>query len=628
MGSPVRLTLDTGTVVSISKIVAHQRSGDEGHHQCCERLPASSEVPGGSLDVRQRSDCGLHQERGGHEIAHFDADDHTTAEVVRQQRRLLVPVHLPGVHFIQADSLSRVSQTLTTEWRMERLRPVFAIKVGWATDRFVCDIRQQTTHQVCIAVSGPQGGVDRCYVHALGQQEGPPVRVPAIQVGPSSTAEDRSVTRSQGDSDRSTATGSFVVPELMDLSQEDPIQLFVEGQDLLTQDVLVGDGVTDTRHFRPSNLHAWKLHGPSWGRRAIPGKLHAWCQRPYMNHHCKCTNPIGQDSWCSVSRKDGTCFESEVIISAIIWCTSSETDWSHLRLYHIASLWLLYFVIGCMIQQPTHTSSYSSEPSGWNGGTNNHAQVGPSSCVVIMAETAFCIQRRCWILGWRHSPKNGIGFGKTTLVSARLEGRTRQMCVRQRKHTATTCGISVAGTWSPSEESATDPGPWMDLRARDCPIESDRSGENTVSCQTVEALHTGLRKNPGGGGGRQWMFIHWNHNIRNIMRSHVSRWSWRLSRKPTLKLIGSMTEWQHMRSERCQLRGHLTVRWHFLTSCQRRFGGHLGSSEFVSTGHGLHCWGHVYSGSSGGRTTSSGSRTSSPSSIAFTICMQPLLPRS
>ena len=40
----------------------------------------------------------------------------------------LVPVHLPGVHNIQADSLSRVSQTLTTEWKMAMasLRPVFA----------------------------------------------------------------------------------------------------------------------------------------------------------------------------------------------------------------------------------------------------------------------------------------------------------------------------------------------------------------------------------------------------------------------------------------------------------------------------------------------------------------------
>ena len=41
LGSPVRLTVDTGTVFSISKIVAHQRSGDAGRHQRCERLPAS-----------------------------------------------------------------------------------------------------------------------------------------------------------------------------------------------------------------------------------------------------------------------------------------------------------------------------------------------------------------------------------------------------------------------------------------------------------------------------------------------------------------------------------------------------------------------------------------------------------
>ena len=41
-----------------------------------------------------------------------------------------------------------------------------------------------------------QGEVDRCHVHALGQGEGPLVRVPAIQDGPASTAEDRSVTTS------------------------------------------------------------------------------------------------------------------------------------------------------------------------------------------------------------------------------------------------------------------------------------------------------------------------------------------------------------------------------------------------------------------------------------------------
>ena len=53
-----------------------------------------------------------------------------------------------------------------------------------------------------------------------------------------------------------------------------------------------------------------------------------------------------------------------------------------------------------------------------------------------------------------------------------------------------------------------------------------------------------------------------------------------------------------------------------------------GLPELVPARHGLYCWGHVDTGSSGGRTTRSGSRTSSPTSIAYTICMQPLLRRS
>ena len=51
-------------------------------------------------------------------------------------------------------------------------------------------------------------------IWTLGQGEGPSVRLPAIQDGPSSTAEDRSVTRSGGDFDRSTATGSIMVPRV------------------------------------------------------------------------------------------------------------------------------------------------------------------------------------------------------------------------------------------------------------------------------------------------------------------------------------------------------------------------------------------------------------------------------
>ena len=104
--------------------------------------------------------------------------------------------------------------------------------------------------------------MDRCHVYALGQGEGPLVRLPAIQDGPASSAEDRSITRTAGDTDRSTATGSIMVSRADGPNPRNLVPLFVEGQDLLTQDVCMGGGVTETRHFRPSNLHAWKLSGP------------------------------------------------------------------------------------------------------------------------------------------------------------------------------------------------------------------------------------------------------------------------------------------------------------------------------------------------------------------------------
>ena len=174
----------------------------------------------------------------------------------------LVPVYLPGVHNIQADSLSKVGQTLTTEWTMamESLRPVFA---KWGELRIY--LFATFANRRLVKFASPYLDPRAEWIDAMSMPwdygRDLPERVPVIQDGPASTAEDRSVTRSGGDFDRSTATSWF--PELMDLSQEDPIPLFVEGQDLLTQDVWTGDGVTKNRHFRPSNLHAWKLSGPS-----------------------------------------------------------------------------------------------------------------------------------------------------------------------------------------------------------------------------------------------------------------------------------------------------------------------------------------------------------------------------
>ena len=242
----------------------HKRSGDAGRHLRCERLPTSAEVPSGEIDVRQRSDGGVHQERGGHKIAHFDADDHTAAQVLRQQGDYVGfrPSARSAQHSGRFPVQSRPdSNHGVDDGHGESMTCVR--QLGRATDRLVCDIRQQTTRQVRIAVSGPQIGVDRCHVHALGQGEGPSVCVPAIQDGPASTAEDRSVTRSGGDFDRSTATGSIMVPRgdgHIPRRSDPAVRRRSRPTDTRRLDGRWGDRDSS---LPTANLHAWKLSGPS-----------------------------------------------------------------------------------------------------------------------------------------------------------------------------------------------------------------------------------------------------------------------------------------------------------------------------------------------------------------------------
>ena len=264
LGSPVRLTLDTGTVVSISMIMAHQRSGDAGHHQRRERPPASSEVPGGSLDVRQRSDCGLHQERGG-------TRSHTLMQLTIRLLKwcdpkaiTLVPVDLPGVHNIQADSLSRVDQTLTMEWMMAmgRLRPVFA---KWGEPRINLFVTFANRRLIKFVSPYPDPRAEWTDAMSMPWDNGrgllyafPPFKmIPQVLQKIAQSPGVKVILIAQ------LQPAASWIPELMDVTQEDPILLYVEGQDLLTQDVWTDDGVTETRHFWPSNLHGWKLYGPS-----------------------------------------------------------------------------------------------------------------------------------------------------------------------------------------------------------------------------------------------------------------------------------------------------------------------------------------------------------------------------
>ena len=89
---------------------------------------------------------------------------------------------------------------------MERLRPMFA---KWGEPQV--DLFATFANRRLIKFVSPYTDPRVEWTDAMGQLEAPSVRVPAIQDGPSSFAEDRSVSRCQGDFDRSTATGSVVV---------------------------------------------------------------------------------------------------------------------------------------------------------------------------------------------------------------------------------------------------------------------------------------------------------------------------------------------------------------------------------------------------------------------------------
>ena len=195
LGSPTRLILDSGTVVSISKIVAYKRFGDAGHHQCSEGLPASSEVQSGLVDVRQRGHDCLHQERRGHSFLHSHAADDTSTRSAQR----------PGGCTVQDRHYQHKVDV------GHRMSTTSVFQVGQSADRHICYIRQQMTDQVCLTISGPQGRVDGCDVHYLGQQEGPPVCVPAIQAGHSGAAADLPVSWSTDDVGSSQARNSFLV---------------------------------------------------------------------------------------------------------------------------------------------------------------------------------------------------------------------------------------------------------------------------------------------------------------------------------------------------------------------------------------------------------------------------------
>ena len=89
----------------------------------------------------------------------------------------------------------------------------------------------------------------------------------------------------------------------------------------------------------------------------------------------------------------------------------------------------------------------------------------------------------------------------------------------------------------------------------------------------VRQLKLYIRDSESIRGGRQRMFIHWNRSIRDIMRSHISRWI-----VETVKEAYTQADRQFDRVTAHEVRAlsaswaYITIRWLYLTSCQRLFG--------------------------------------------------------
>ena len=169
----------------------------------------------------------------------------------------LVPVHLPGSRNIQADALSQVGQTLATEWAIngQLLHPVFS---AWGTP--VIDLFATFANRKLPVFASPFPDQRAKYVDAMSvpwSGMGMVYAFPPFKMLP---AVLNKIRRSHNLSVILIAPrlmSASWMPELLEQSRCPPIPL--DGHPLLTQEVRLPRGHVKTRHYRPSNLHAWLL---------------------------------------------------------------------------------------------------------------------------------------------------------------------------------------------------------------------------------------------------------------------------------------------------------------------------------------------------------------------------------
>ena len=447
----------------------------------------------------------------------------------------LVPVHLPGVRNIQADSLSRVGQTLTTEWTMamESLRPVFAKWGEPQIDMFATFANRRLVKFVS-PYPDPRAEWTDTMSMPWDKERGLLYVFLAIQDGPASSAEDRSITRTAGDTDRSTATGSIMVSRADGPNPRRP-----------GSPVLGRSRPAHTRRVhgsgrdRNSSLPAVKSSRVETLRAILRAKGHS---REAANMMSRCLRESSQQVYESHwSRFVAFCrtkrwqvfqvrshhfstymmhlFRDDLLPSTIIsHCTSVASvlrNWvydpaadPHIKLLvrafrlerpvqrRIMPKWDLHLVL-LSLMRPPFTSQSEDD--------------GESSDDVIPLKwrTLKCLFLLALASARRRSYLHALSIAPGRCVFAR--GNTQRQLV---------VSLLPEPGFLAKNQLLTQAPEWITVPriAHLNPTEPER-----MFCP-VRQMKLYIRDSERIRGGRQRMFIHWNRSIRDIMRSHISRW--------------------------------------------------------------------------------------------------------
>ena len=538
----------------------------------------------------------------------------------------LVPVHLPGVRNIQADSLSRVGQTLTMEWTiaMESLRPVFA---KWGEPQI--DMFATFANRRLVKFVSPYPDPRAEWTDAMSmpwdKERGLLYAFPPFKMVPQVLQK---IAQSPGVqviliAQLQPAASWF--PELMDLSRRRPDSA-----------VRRRSRPADTRRVhgrgrdRDSSLPAVKSSHVETLRAILTAKGHS---REAASMMSRCLQESSQQVYESHwSRFVAFCrrkrwhvfrvrshhfstymmhlFRDRLLPSTIISHRTSVASVLRHRVYdpaanpHIKLLvrafrlerpvqrrimpkWDLHLVLLSLLR-PSFTSSEED---------------GESSDDVIPLKwrTLKCVFLLALASARRRSYRHALSIAPGRCVFAR--GNTQSQIV---------VSLLAEPGFLAKNQLPTQAPEWITVPGI---AHLNQTEPERMLCP-VRQLKLYIRDSERIRGGRQHEEPHKTMDRGDCQGSLHSSWS-------SVWLCDSAWGPSAFSFMGVQLSGGFT--WHPVSGFLEVI---WGLPELVPARHGLYCWGHVNTGSSGGRKTRRGSRASSPTSIAYTIGMQPLLRRS